>query len=244
MPPRKSDLSKSSGATDEAANGTPSKSASALSESGINVEDLNLPKSIVTRLAKGVLPANTQIQGNAMLAMTKSATVFVNYLATHANEHAQGANRKTVAPADVFKALEDLEFSDFKPRLEAELAKFNEVQTVKRNTYRKKVAEGKAKSGSEGVERNGEDGEGGDGERATKKARTEGGGAGEEMMPEGEETEEEVEDEAEAGAGEEDEDDGEQGAEEESEGSEEAVEEEGGDAEVEDEALDNGEDSD
>lgn len=47
-----------------------------------NQQDLNLPKSIVTRLAKGVLPANTQIQGNAMLAMTKSATVFVNYLAT------------------------------------------------------------------------------------------------------------------------------------------------------------------
>jgi hypothetical protein len=46
------------------------------------VQDLNLPKSIVTRLAKGVLPPNTQIQGNAMLAMTKSATVFVNYLAT------------------------------------------------------------------------------------------------------------------------------------------------------------------
>jgi DNA polymerase epsilon subunit 3 len=48
----------------------------------LNWQDLNLPKSIVTRLAKGVLPPNTQIQGNAMLAMTKSATVFVNYLAT------------------------------------------------------------------------------------------------------------------------------------------------------------------
>lgn len=45
-------------------------------------QDLNLPKSIVTRLAKGVLPPNTQIQGNAMLAMSKSATVFVNYLTT------------------------------------------------------------------------------------------------------------------------------------------------------------------
>lgn len=48
----------------------------------IQLKDLNLPKSIVTRLAKGVLPPNTQIQGNAMLAMTKSATVFVNYLAS------------------------------------------------------------------------------------------------------------------------------------------------------------------
>lgn len=45
-------------------------------------QDLNLPKSVVTRLAKGVLPPNTQIQGNAMLAMSKSATVFVNYIAS------------------------------------------------------------------------------------------------------------------------------------------------------------------
>lgn len=45
-------------------------------------QDLNLPKSIITRLAKGVLPSNTQIQGNAVLAMGKSATVFINYLAS------------------------------------------------------------------------------------------------------------------------------------------------------------------
>lgn len=36
---------------------------------------------MVQRLAKGVLPANTQIQKDAILAMQKGATVFVNYLA-------------------------------------------------------------------------------------------------------------------------------------------------------------------
>jgi DNA polymerase epsilon subunit 3 len=45
-------------------------------------QDLSLPKSIITRLAKGVLPPNTQIQANAVLAMSKSTTVFVNYLAS------------------------------------------------------------------------------------------------------------------------------------------------------------------
>jgi hypothetical protein len=44
------------------------------------LQDLNLPKSITQRLAKGVLPPNTQIQKDAVLAMSKSATVFVNYL--------------------------------------------------------------------------------------------------------------------------------------------------------------------
>jgi len=42
---------------------------------------LTLPKSIITRLAKGVLPSNTQIQANAILALTKSATVFISHLA-------------------------------------------------------------------------------------------------------------------------------------------------------------------
>lgn len=49
---------------------------------GIHLQDLNLPKSIVTRLAKGVLAPTTQIQGNAMVAISKSATVFINYLAS------------------------------------------------------------------------------------------------------------------------------------------------------------------
>lgn len=46
-----------------------------------SLQDLALPKSIITRLAKGVLPSNTQIQANAILALTKSATVFISHLA-------------------------------------------------------------------------------------------------------------------------------------------------------------------
>lgn len=45
------------------------------------IQDLSLPKSIITRLAKGVLPANTQIQANAVLALSKSTTVFISHLA-------------------------------------------------------------------------------------------------------------------------------------------------------------------
>jgi histone H3/H4 len=45
-------------------------------------QDLTLPKSIIARLAKGALPPNTQIQANAMLALNRSATVIINYLAS------------------------------------------------------------------------------------------------------------------------------------------------------------------
>jgi len=45
------------------------------------LQDLSLPKSMIARLAKGVLPANTQIHKDALLALHKSATVFVSYIA-------------------------------------------------------------------------------------------------------------------------------------------------------------------
>ncbi|KAI1425478.1 histone-fold-containing protein [Xylaria sp. FL1777] len=110
------------------------------SKDAVTIEDLTLPKSIITRLAKGVLPSNTQIQANAILAMSKSATVFINHLANAANEHTLNNNKKTIMPGDVFAALEDIEFPLFRERLEAEFKKFNDTQTTKRNTYRRKVA--------------------------------------------------------------------------------------------------------
>ncbi|KAK3394777.1 hypothetical protein B0H63DRAFT_461922 [Podospora didyma] len=109
----------------------------------ITIEDLTLPKSIITRLAKGVLLPNTQIQANAILALNKSAAVFISHLANAANESTLSSNKKTIMPADVFKALDDIEFGFMRPKLEAEFAKFNEVQTSKRSSYRKKVADAK-----------------------------------------------------------------------------------------------------
>ncbi|KAM0343344.1 hypothetical protein ACHAPU_008665 [Fusarium lateritium] len=105
----------------------------------ITIEDLTLPKSIITRLSKGVLPPNTQIQANAIMALSQSTTVFINYLASHANENTVNAGKKTISPADVFKALEETEFGFLKEPLEAEFAKFNAIQTEKRTSYRQKV---------------------------------------------------------------------------------------------------------
>lgn len=45
-------------------------------------KDLSLPRTMISRLSKGVLPANTQIQKDALSALSKSATVFVNYIAS------------------------------------------------------------------------------------------------------------------------------------------------------------------
>jgi len=249
MPPRKSDASKVPSTPIAGEEGTPSKE-----KDGVNMEDLNLPKSIVTRLAKGVLPPNTQIQANAVLAMTKSATVFINYLATTANEHTQAGNKKTVGPADVLRALDEIEFGEFKPRLEAELAKFNELATEKRNAYRKRVAAEKAagihKGGTPSTATNGEgntpaNASAEDSEPAAKKARLE-NTEGESGMS----ADAELVDEAEPEEPDHEHEEGEGEAEdaEEEEGGDEEEAEEGGDRDEKevdaDEALDNGEDSD
>ncbi|KLU84126.1 hypothetical protein MAPG_03171 [Magnaporthiopsis poae ATCC 64411] len=113
------------------------------------VEDLSLPKSIITRLAKGVLPSNTQIQANAILAMTKSATVFINHLANASNEITLAQNKKTIMPQDVLKALDEIEFGFMKEQLEAEFEKFNQTQASKRSSYRKKVAAAKKGAGAD-----------------------------------------------------------------------------------------------
>ena len=92
-----------------------------------------------------MLPPNTQIQANAILALTKSATVFISHLAnayvsitpdflpqvsasyltgttSSANDFTVGSNKKTINPADVFKALDEIEYGFMRERLEAEFA--------------------------------------------------------------------------------------------------------------------------
>jgi DNA polymerase epsilon subunit 3 len=97
MPPRKSTASNP---PEEGAEPAPAPAKASKDKDGLGVDvrdcsylpemslmltaaqDLTLPKSMIARLAKGVLPANTQIQKDALLAMHKSATVFVSYIAS------------------------------------------------------------------------------------------------------------------------------------------------------------------
>ncbi|KAL9069488.1 MAG: hypothetical protein Q9161_005539 [Pseudevernia consocians] len=173
MPPRKSNVSQIS-ATGE--DGTSIKE-----REGISIEDLSLPRTMVQRLAKGVLPPNTSLHKDAILAMSKGATVFINYLAHAANTASLSGGKRTIPPNAVIEALAELEFGDFGPRVEAELKKFNEVQTGKRNEYRRKVKEGKM-GGVKGDD-GGEEGEEEEG-RAKKRVRRD---EGDEGMDEGDE---------------------------------------------------------
>lgn len=76
-------------------------------------------------------------------------------------------------------ALAELEFEDFLPRVQAELRRFNEVQTGKRNEYRRKLKEKEGTENGVGGARSGrgkevEKGLGDGEERAAKRVRREG----------------------------------------------------------------------
>ncbi|KXT12127.1 hypothetical protein AC579_7505, partial [Pseudocercospora musae] len=122
MPGRKSNVSTTSHAPEEVVETTPSApNKQSKEKEGFSVDDLSLPKSMIIRLAKGVLPANTQIHKDALLSMHKSATVFVSYIASNSNDNAQAGGKKTISPQDVMAALKDAELEGFLPRVEAEL---------------------------------------------------------------------------------------------------------------------------
>lgn len=124
-----------------------------------------------------MLPPNTSLQKDAVLALTKSATVFISYLAATANE--QRPSAKTVTPQDVLKALREMELDrvmgleernedgSVGGRLERELAVFEEIVRGKRKGYREKV---KARESGVGAEGEGAEGEG---ERDAKRPRRE-----------------------------------------------------------------------
>lgn len=192
-----------------------------------------MPKSITTRLAKEHLPSGTAVQATAMLGIQKSATVFISYLANQANEYAVQANRKTVNPQDVLKAIEEVGFGEWRAQLEGQLKAF----------------EGNAKAKRDKNKGEKTDGEVGKEERPRKKLKGHKGEVQEDeqdtIVVEEDEAEDKGDEEEEEGdemevEEEEDEDEREEGGEDEDEEDEELRVR----GKIEDEALDNGEDSD
>lgn len=159
-------------------------------ENGVNVEDYLLPRSLTARLAKSVLPPNTTIQKDALLAMQKAATVFVSYLSSHANE---ATLKRTVAPTDVFSAIEELEFGRFRERLEKELDVYTEVKAGKRKKAAATPGDGAAGGEQKGGEKADEEETAVRGAKRVKRAGEEGQAKGDDVEGEGEGDDDEAE---------------------------------------------------
>ncbi|KAG2133356.1 histone-fold-containing protein [Suillus clintonianus] len=92
------------------------------------IENFELPKSIVTKIAKSAMPDNAKLQKETVLSLVKGSTVFINYLVATAHDVALSKQHKSISASDVLKALEMIEFGDLVENLQ------NELQIYRDNT--------------------------------------------------------------------------------------------------------------
>jgi len=96
-------------------------------------EDLNLPTAVITRMIKEVLPDGVNISKEARAAISKSASVFVLYATSCANNMALQNKRKTLTATDVLDAIEEMEFQSFIKPLKEALEVFKREQKEKKD---------------------------------------------------------------------------------------------------------------
>ncbi|RXW23766.1 hypothetical protein EST38_g2087 [Candolleomyces aberdarensis] len=90
------------------------------------IENFELPKSVVMKIAKSALPEEARLTKETVLSLVKGSTVFINYLAATAHDVAVSKQHKSIAATDVLKALEMLDFADLVAPLSEELKTFKE----------------------------------------------------------------------------------------------------------------------
>ncbi|TIC01773.1 hypothetical protein E3Q17_01659 [Wallemia mellicola] len=97
------------------------------------IDNFELPKSTVTKLAKEGVPDGIKFQKDTLLALQKSSSVFINYLA--AQEKAHDKSNKTVNAAHILAAVKELDIGTQKGELEEilneELKAYKTIQETK-----------------------------------------------------------------------------------------------------------------
>ncbi|KAI0922372.1 hypothetical protein AcV7_005921 [Taiwanofungus camphoratus] len=92
------------------------------------IENFELPRTLVTKIARSVLPDNAKMQKEVVLALLKASTVFINYLAATAHDVASSKQHKSISASDVLKALEMVEMGDMVASLQTELQIYRDIQ--------------------------------------------------------------------------------------------------------------------
>ncbi|KAF9530798.1 histone-fold-containing protein [Crepidotus variabilis] len=90
------------------------------------IENYELPKSTVMKIAKTSIPDNVKLQKETVLSLVKGSTVFINYLAATAHDVAQSRQHKSISASDVLKALEIMQFGSMTAKLQDELNIYRE----------------------------------------------------------------------------------------------------------------------
>lgn len=107
-------------------------------QESVTIQDLLFIKSVITHLAKDVDHGDKKMMINkdAILALQRSATVFVNHLLMFAREIAKGNDRKSCNINDVLDALDQVGFGGFKTILSTKMVDYQravELRKINRN---------------------------------------------------------------------------------------------------------------
>ena len=104
----------------------------------ISIDDILFPRTTIQKLAKNIVSDDENNAGqmtiakDSLLALQRSATVFVSHLLFQAKQISKEANRKTVSAQDMLAALERAEFSGFIPEVKQNLV-FSKLMLLRRN---------------------------------------------------------------------------------------------------------------
>ncbi|MED6123116.1 DNA polymerase II subunit B4 [Stylosanthes scabra] len=96
-----------------------------------------LPRTIVRRVVKDKLSrcsedGDISVNKDALVAFSESARIFIHYISATANDICKESKRQIISAEDIFKALEETEFSEFIRPLKASLEDFRKKNAGKR----------------------------------------------------------------------------------------------------------------
>lgn len=100
-----------------------------------SIDEILFPRSIVQRLSKEITNSdsdNMTMAKDSLLALQRSATVFVSHMLFHAKMVAGVNDRKHVNAQDIIAALENSEYSGFIPEVKQKLSLFEANVEAKR----------------------------------------------------------------------------------------------------------------
>ncbi|CAG2164192.1 unnamed protein product [Oppiella nova] len=80
-------------------------------------EDFNMPSNVVSKIIKDALPHGVNVSADVRSAASRSASIFILYVTTCANDIAVANKRKTLSAQDVLEAITQIGFEEFTEEL-------------------------------------------------------------------------------------------------------------------------------
>ncbi|KAI5951757.1 DPB4 [Candida jiufengensis] len=103
----------------------------------VSIDDILFPRSTLQKLAKSIISDeensnNMTMAKDSLLALQRSASVFVSYMLFHAKQISKSTGRKTITAQDMLFALERAEFGGFVPEIKDKLAIYESSISAKK----------------------------------------------------------------------------------------------------------------